>query len=78
MLFVIEQHLSGVTPRRNAGYPQLNGAAAGNEVPDHDDNGDDQQQVDEAAADVDNERAQYPQDEKNDGYGQEHRTASRW
>src|SRR3546814_6834746 len=43
--------------------------AARDQLPDHDDDGDDEQQMDEPARDVEGEEAAQPQNEQNDGNG---------
>src|SRR3546814_4553343 len=52
--------------------------AARDQLPDHDDDGDDEQQMDEPARDVEGEEAEQPQNEQNDGNGPQHGLISRW
>src|SRR3546814_8353001 len=52
--------------------------AARDQLPDHDDDGDDEQQMDEPARDVEGEEAEQPQNERNDGNGPQHGLISRW
>src|SRR3546814_6205905 len=52
--------------------------AARDQLPDHDDDGDDEQQMDEPASDVEGEEAEQPQNEQNDGNGPQHGLISRW
>ena len=62
----------------NSGYerghqcPSKDRSATRDEVPDQNDDTDHQQQVNEAAGDVEGEKAQRPQDEQDDGDCQEH------
>jgi hypothetical protein len=53
-----------------------NRAAAGDEVPDEHNHGDDEQKMDEASRYMEGEEAERPQDKDDDGDGQEHERSS--